>query len=80
MKLLVFKILLPVILSWFFLATTLSAQEPPHPPTSGHGIKGNQPAGGSAPIDGGLSVFLLMVAGYGSFKVRRSFLSYSDDI
>ena len=48
----------------------------PTPPTGGeggyvHGSGGNQPAGGGAPIDGGLSILLLLGAAYGSKKVYK---------
>jgi len=50
----------------------LSAQEPPHPPSSGHGQNGNQPPpGGGAPIDGGISILLALGAAYGMRKVIK---------
>ena len=50
----------------------LNAQ--PKPPGLGHGTNQNQqgqPAGGGAPIDGGLSILLLLGAAYGGSKVYR---------
>jgi hypothetical protein len=47
-----------------------SAQEPPHPPTSGHGTKGNQPSG-TAPIDGGMSLLIAMGIAYGARKMNK---------
>ncbi len=48
----------------------LNAQ--PVPPSGGHGLNGNQtPTGGGAPIDGGLSILLLLGAAYGSKKVYK---------
>ncbi|MBK7212927.1 MAG: hypothetical protein IPH88_06450 [Bacteroidales bacterium] len=49
-------------------ATPAFAQEPPHPPTTGHGTRGNQNPG-SAPIDGGLSILLALGLAYGTKKV-----------
>lgn len=51
-------------------ATTLLAQNPPHPnggndPNSG----GNTPVGGGAPIDGGISLLMLLGAAYGGKKL-----------
>jgi hypothetical protein len=40
----------------------------PVPPPSQNGQNGNQPGGG-APLDGGLSILLLMGAAYGTKKV-----------
>lgn len=50
----------------------LNAQ--PKPPGLGHGTNQNQqgqPVGGGAPIDGGLSILLLLGAAYGGSKVYR---------
>jgi hypothetical protein len=38
------------------------------PPPSGYGQNGNQQPGGGAPIDGGLSILLVMAAVYGFKK------------
>jgi len=48
------------------LSVQLSAQ--PLPPLSGHGQTGNQADG--APLDGGLSILLLMGAAYGGGKIH----------
>jgi hypothetical protein len=48
------------------------AQAPPPPPASAN-EGGNGPIGGSgAPIDGGLATALLMVAGFGAWKLIKS--------
>jgi hypothetical protein len=63
-------ILIPILV--IFLSTIkVNAQEPPHPPTIGHGQKGNQSPGGTAPIDGGVSFLLLLAAGYGTYSARK---------
>ncbi len=47
----------------------VNAQEPPHPPTTGHGVNGNQtPGNASAPIDGGLGILLAFGLAYGMKK------------
>ena len=56
-------VLLFVLLSF----NTFSQPLPPGYP-NGHGQTNNQPGGG-APIDGGLSILLLMGAAYGAKKV-----------
>jgi hypothetical protein len=43
----------------------------PVPPPSGNGLNGNQPAGGGAPIDGGLSILLALGAAYGASKLYK---------
>ncbi|MBK7173177.1 MAG: hypothetical protein IPH84_08075 [Bacteroidales bacterium] len=48
------------------------AQEPPHPPTTGHGVTGNQSPGGTAPVGGGISILLALGAMYAGKKVFRS--------
>ncbi|MBK7030716.1 MAG: hypothetical protein IPH45_16575 [Bacteroidales bacterium] len=54
---------------------TSSAQEPPHPPTSGHGQAGNQnPTNGGAPVGEGvliLSILGLLRAGYKSSGLKK---------
>ena len=49
------------------VSNSLIAQ--PLPPTGHHGNTANQPAG--APLDGGLSLFLLLGAAYGGKKIRK---------
>jgi hypothetical protein len=48
------------------LTVNLFAQ--PMPPAGGHSQTGNQPAG--APLDGGLSILVLMAAAYGGGKIH----------
>jgi hypothetical protein len=47
----------------------LSAQEPPHPPTVGHGAQGNQTPGNSAPIQGGIGILITLGIAYGARKL-----------
>ena len=57
-------------------ANPVIAQDPPHPPTAGHGVNGNQnPSGTSAPIGGGLGI--LMAFGL-AYSVRKSFKSQDE--
>ncbi|MFZ4521593.1 MAG: hypothetical protein ACOYNC_07800 [Bacteroidales bacterium] len=60
------------ILTFFIVsAAAVIAQPPPPPPTANE--SGNGPIGGnSAPIDGGLAISLVMVAGYGSWKMLKA--------
>jgi hypothetical protein len=58
-----------LMIAFLVISNPLSAQEPPHPPTVGHGSKGNQaPAG--APIDGGLGLLISLGLAYGIKKSR----------
>ncbi len=68
------------VVSFFALIPALSMAQPPHPNSpvnSGGGNapntggQSNAPVGGGAPIDGGLSIFLLMGAAYGAKKVYQ---------
>jgi hypothetical protein len=60
------------LLAVFAIVPTAVAQEPPHPPTTGHGQLGNQnPNGPSAPIDGGLSILIVLTAAYGGRKINK---------
>jgi hypothetical protein len=65
------------VVSFFALLPILSMAQPPHPnsptTTGGGNAPGatNTPVGGGAPIDGGLSIFLLMGAAYGAKKVYQ---------
>ena len=70
------KMLKAVLLIGLFLflltsSVRLMAQgAPPPPPADGHGAPGNQgPAGGDAPIGGGLAILLLMGAAYAGKKM-----------
>lgn len=57
------------------ISHTVIAQEPPHPPTSGHGQPGNQnPTNGGAPVGEGLFILLalgLTRAGYKSSVEKK---------
>lgn len=56
------SLLLSIMLALFCIKPVL-AQEPPHPPSSGHGQAGNQnPTNGSAPVGEG-TVILSLLAG-----------------
>ena len=63
----------------FFLALlpVLSNAQPPDPNSGGSGTggappgPGNTPTGGGAPIDGGLSILMLMGAAYGAKRVYK---------
>jgi hypothetical protein len=51
----------------------LFAQDPPPPPDQGGGgTNGNPIGGGGAPIGSGLTILLLMGAGYGIKKIHDS--------
>jgi hypothetical protein len=51
---------------------TLFAQAPPPPPASAN-ESGNGPVGNGAPIEGGLAIALVMVAGFGTWKLLKAF-------
>jgi len=44
--------------------TDLAAQTPPPPPSGAHGLEGNQPTGGNAPLGSGIGFLLLLGTGY----------------
>lgn len=44
------------------------AQEPPHPPTTGHGERGNQAPGGTAPVGGGTIILIALGVAYAGKK------------
>lgn len=54
-----------------FISPVTLAQDPPHPPQSGHGIEGNQAPGGSARIGDGVGILIAFVIGYAYHKARR---------
>lgn len=57
------------LLAFIAFAPAAFAQEPPHPPTSGHGVNGNQtPGNTSAPIDGGLGIIVALGIAYAANK------------
>jgi len=63
-------LLLTVILALSGWINTMTAQNPPSPPSHGQG--GNQGApGGGAALDGGLAVSLALIAGYGAWKTLK---------
>jgi hypothetical protein len=75
------RIKLLVIFASLFLTLSFSvpvnAQEPPHPPSSGHGMHSNQPAGGSsAPLDGGLRILLAM----GFYAGGRKYYHFKNEV
>ncbi len=81
MKLTVKKFVAGIIfLLLSFLCVPLQAQEPPHPPGSGHGQQGNQNPGGTAPIDGGIVFLMVFAAGYATIKQKQTPEENSVDI
>lgn len=60
-----------IFLALIVMTPSVSAQEPPHPPSTGHGTHGNQNPG-SAPIDGGLSILIALGLAYGAKKSVKS--------
>jgi hypothetical protein len=68
----IFTLALAVLFIIFAMASDgLIMGQPPSPP-GGHGLNGNQGAGGNAPIDGGGLLLLLGSAIYGVIKWKRS--------
>lgn len=57
-----------LLIAFLVAVNSLLAQVPP-PPPSGHGSGGNQPAGGGAPIEGGIGLMLAMGAAWGGKKL-----------
>ncbi|NVO19536.1 MAG: hypothetical protein HXX13_07540 [Bacteroidetes bacterium] len=57
-----------LLLALLATAPSAFAQEPPHPPTTGHGQTGNQNPSNTAPLDGGLSVLVALGLFYGTKK------------
>jgi hypothetical protein len=55
----------------FLIMPYSNAQEPPHPPTTGHGVNGNQSPGGTAPIDGGLGILIALGVAFGTRKLIK---------
>lgn len=63
-----FPILL-MMMAMLWTAQTFAQGTPPPPPSGGHGASGNQPpAGGNAPIGGGLAIMLALGAAYAGRK------------
>ncbi|MEI8202279.1 MAG: hypothetical protein WCH34_04655 [Bacteroidota bacterium] len=58
----------------FVLISNISFSQPPGPPPppgDGGGGGGEIPVGGS-PIDGGLSIFILLGSAYGAYKYKKN--------
>jgi hypothetical protein len=62
-------ILVVALLLFGFMS--LFAQEPPHPPTTGHGMNGNQSTNGSARITDGIGVLVAFAIAYGYQRMSR---------
>jgi hypothetical protein len=60
-----------IVMLLFLSIPVMNAQEPPHPPTVGHGVKGNQ-SPGNAPVGGGTEIFLLLAAAYAVTRKGKS--------
>lgn len=58
-----------LVAAFMTASTALMAQVPPPPPGGGHGQGTNQPAGGDAPIGGGIAILLTLGAAYGAKKM-----------
>ena len=66
------NILIIVVISLLsFSAWEAMAFDPP-PPPGGHGETGDQPAGGGAPLSGGIGFLVALAAGYGTFRFRKT--------
>ncbi len=69
MKIRIFPLV--VMMGILFINVNLIAQDPPPPPSEGHGQTGNQVPGGGAPIGSGLLIMLALGAAYGGKKVHN---------
>lgn len=68
-----------IILTIAIVLGSLAGFSQPVPPPGSHGQNGNQnPAGGGAPIDGGLSILLAMGAIYAATKVYQMKIKKSE--
>ena len=67
-KPLIFSLLM---LCFMLVAHSGKAQAPPPPPLE-KGTNTNKAPGGGAPVDGGLATALLMVTGFGGWKLFKS--------
>lgn len=69
------KIIKNILVIAIIILSPIILNAQPKPPQAGHGTQqnqpGHQPIGGGAPIDGGLSILLLLGAAYGGSKVYR---------
>ncbi|MBG0780777.1 MAG: hypothetical protein H0S84_00750 [Bacteroidales bacterium] len=70
MKKIIAQVILVIGLS--LSSQALLAQGVPPPPPGGHGSSGNQPAGSTAPIGGGLGILLSLGAAYGGRKIYKA--------
>ena len=63
-----------LLLSIFIIAQPNSAigQPLPPPPPNTHGATGNMAPGGTAPIDGGLSILIFSALAFGAHKFYRT--------
>lgn len=57
-----------------WITPVTKAQDPPHPPQSGHGVKGNQSPAGNAKVGDGISILIAFALAYSykRFKQKRS--------
>ena len=60
-----------LMLCFILVAHTGMTQAPPPPPAE-KGTNSNKAPGGGAPVDGGLATALLMVTGFGGWKLFKS--------
>ena len=63
-----------LVIAIIILSPIILNAQPKPPSQAGHGTQQNQsgqPVGGGAPIDGGLSILLLLGAAYSGSKVYR---------
>ena len=68
----IFKILTIISLMTVTMLFAPETKADAPPPPQDHGESGNQPAGGGAPIGGGLILLVAMGLGYGARKVYSS--------
>lgn len=61
-------IIITIAFSLFVLVG--NSQEPPKPPSGGHGQDGNQP-GGSSPVGSGMLILIGLGAAYGGMKLYK---------
>ncbi len=62
------------ITAFLLIGNGLLAQAPPPPPAD-HGEGGNQPAGGSGSLTGGIGILMALGAAYGGRKLYKAFQS-----
>lgn len=61
-----------LLLAFFAITQSVSADGPPPPPPGGgHGGGGNQPPGGGAPIGEGVAFLIALGAAYGGKKLYK---------